>query len=247
MKKALIQTILVFTLVVILLPSCKKKKVVDPINPPSTSVTAPTLNTGVNTSLNTTNASANATVLYLNDIVTDPQGDTWTVTSVTSSNPAVASIEIASAGVNWGFKYTGVSVGSATFTIVVTDVNGNANTITYSITITQSPNNNTNNPNAPLLNSNINKSLSVEAGSNVFWNLSDKVTDSQNDTWTITSVLSSNTSVLGVSIDGTQIVNYVGVGVGNATMTVTLSDASNNTNTFTASVTVSPKYVGPPK
>jgi hypothetical protein len=237
MKKSF--TLSFFWAVVVFVSSCKKDDSTPapttnkPVtNQPSTS--APSLNAGASTSL--TVYGGNDDILRLYQFVTDPQGDDWTVTSATSSNTSVATLAIRSEGGNYAIAYTGVSVGTATFTIVVTDVNGHANTLTYTITVTQSPS-------APTLNAGVNTSLYVQEGSNVFWDLSDKVTDPQDDSWSVTSVVSSNTSVLTVGIDDIHIVEYAGVSTGTATMTVTLSDEDGNTSTFTATVGVAPKIV----
>lgn len=246
MKKNFKQTAAVFLVIAFACASCKKDDgdptpKPTPVNPPAVnqpSTTAPSLNSGTSTSLNTTTGSGNSGTVNLSDVVTDPQGDAWTITSIRSSNTAVATIEDVSEDGEYAFKYTGVSAGTTKFTIVVTDANGNANTLTYTITITQAPN-------APTLNSNVNKSLYVQAGSNVFWDLSDKVTDPQDDSWTVTGVVSSNTAIVTVRLDGDQIVDYTGVNVGTATITVTLADDSNNTSTFTATVNVAPKIGGP--
>lgn len=236
MKKSFIQTALFFSALIFVFSSCKKDDgdpapaAAAPTNQPST--TAPSLDAGATTTFTTTTGSGNAGTVCLGCDVTDPQGDEWEITSITNSNTSVATIE----EVEGGFRYTGVTAGTATITVVVTDENGNANTLTYTITITQAPS-------APTLNAGVNTNLYLQMGSNNFWNLSSIVTDPQGDSWSVTDVESSNTAVVQVAIDDSQIVEYGGVSVGTATITITLEDEDNNSSSFTATVNVAPKIV----
>lgn len=235
MKRTFIQTALFFLAVIFVFSSCKKDDgdpapaASAPTNQPST--TAPSLNAGTTTTFNTTTGGS-AGIICLGCVVTDPQGDDWEITSVTNSNTSVATV----VAVEGGFQYTGVTSGTATITVVVTDENGNANTLTFTIVVTQSSG-------APTLNAGVNTNLYLQMGSNNFWNLSSIVTDPQGDSWSVTEVVSSDTDIVEVSIDDSQIVEYGGVSVGTATITITLEDENNNSSSFTATVNVSPKIV----
>lgn len=246
MKKSLIRIMSLLIVATLLFASCKKNDpepapvIIPPTNitptPNQPPTTAPSLNQGASTSINATAGINNSEWLNVSAQVTDPQGDAWTISSATSSNTNVATVEAVSKdGIN-SIKYVGVAPGTATFTLTVRDTNGNTNTITYTITITASPD-------APSLNSNVNTALYVQAGSNTFWDLSDKVTDPQDDNWTITNVVSSNSSILTVGIDDATSIEYQGESAGTATMEVTLSDEDGNINTFSVTVNVTPKII----
>lgn len=253
MKKSLVYTMSALVLATVIFSSCKKndpepaQTIITPTPTPTQptntapnqpSKTAPSLNAGTNTTLNTTTGIGNSGTINLSAVVTEPQGDSWTISSVSSSNTAIATIENTSnKGLNL-FTYSGVTPGTVTLTIVAKDANNNTNTFTYTLTITQSEG-------APNLNSNVTTTLYVQAGSNEFWNLSDKVSDPQDDDWTVTDVASSNTTIATVSLDDAKIISYTGANAGTATMTVTLSDANNNSRTFTATINVSPKISKP--
>ena len=220
-----------------------------PTTPTNTaSTTAPSLNTGTTATVNAVTGANNASALDLSTVITDPQGDNWTVTSVTSSNSAVATAAVAAGTTPKSVQYTGVAAGNAILTIVVTDAAGNTNTIYYTVTVAQD--NNTTSTTAPSLNAGVPTVIDVTTGTNnaETLNLSTLITDPQSDVWTITSVTSSNPAVATVSIEPTeasQSIKYVGVAAGNTTLTIVVRDAAGNTNTITYSLTVAQAIVAP--
>lgn len=131
MKK--VHTFLLSVLVISgsVLSSCKKKDDASPDR-------APKLKAGVVTQLSVYRGSTQN--WDLSDKVTDPQGDAWSITSATSSDEDVVSVEIAS--VKSGFlaqsiDYSGENTsGTATITLIVTDNTGASGTITATVTVT---------------------------------------------------------------------------------------------------------------
>lgn len=78
----------------------------------------------------------------LTNIVRDAEGDSWTVTSVRSSNTAIVTTGLATDAVNnpeQSIFYSGVSLGTATLSIVVTDSRGASNTLTATVTVVPNP------------------------------------------------------------------------------------------------------------
>jgi hypothetical protein len=251
MKKSF--TFSIFLTVAVFVSSCKKddsqpapttNTPVVIVNQPST--TAPYLETGVSTSLTVNVGSGNSKTQDLSDDVIDPQGDTWTITHVASSNINIVGVAIKT-GNNQAIEYTGVAAGDATISITVSDASGNSNVLTYTVTVTTSPVVVEVSANAgPTLNAGVNTSFNIQEGSNSSWDLSTKVTDAEGDTWTITSISSSNSSIATATIESSlKSIDYVGRGPGVATLTITLTDARNATSTVSATINVSPKPTGP--
>ena len=126
MKKAFTILLSFFVLNLVFLTSCKKKD-----NEPTPDNT-PRLKAGVTTTF--TISSGDAEAWILTDDIEDPQGDTWVVSSVTSSNSNVMVVRTSTEN-NQAAVYEGVSAGTATITIVITDSTGATRSITGTVTV----------------------------------------------------------------------------------------------------------------
>ena len=244
MKKLIGLTLFVAALS--LFTSCKKKEE-DPtpvattttttppaVNQPST--TAPSLIPGTNTTLSIYTGAANEGYLDLDsDVLLDPQGDHWSITSVTSSNTNVATVAIDG---TQAISYVGIAAGTVTLTVTVADVDGNSNVITFTLTVANEPVV-ANTP--PTLNANANTTFNIPSNPNetTSWDLSNVVTDADGDRWFVISATSSDENLFTTTV-GPSTVNFSASGqyTGNGTVTVTVQDVHSNSNTFTASVTV---------
>lgn len=242
MKKFNIIAIVFILVSASFLSSCKKKEnepepgnnnnASSPsVNTPST--TAPSLNSGAAAALTVFSGPSNATGLNLSTLIADPQGDIWTITSVTSSNTSIASVSISG---TQSIEYTGNSSGSSTLTIIVADASGNTNTITFSLTVSATYS-------APFYSSG-STSLTIQDGSNAEWDLTTRVTEPQGDDWSILSVTSANTAVATVSLASSKLINYVGIDAGTSIMTVVIADDDGNESSFTIAIVVTPKPIG---
>ena len=232
MKKIINLTLFVAALSI--LASCRKGAV-DPIpsatpvtNQPS--ATAPYLQAGSNTSLTVNTGGANSQTMDMTDVVVDPQGDEWSITSVSSSNSRIVTVAISTSD-NKAFVYTGVYAGTATLSITIADADGNTNVIAYSV-VAAVPNT------APTLNNGINTSFQIAEGSSFDWDLSDKITDVDGDAWTITSATSGITAIATSTLTGSKEVRMNGVSTGRVFITLIASDEHGNTHTITATVSV---------
>lgn len=232
MKKIINLTLFVVALSI--LASCRKDAV-DPI--PSVapvtsqpSATAPYLQVGSNTSLTVNIGSENSQTMDMDDIVVDPQGDEWSITSVFSSNSLIASVAISTSD-NKAFVYTGVSAGTATLSITIADASGNSNVIIYTVTV-EAPNT------APTLNSRVETTFYIAEGSSYIWDLSDKITDAEGDEWTIQSATSGLDAISTSTLTGLKEVHFSGTSQGRVGVTIIASDVHGNTSTFMATVNV---------
>ena len=105
---------------------------------------------------------------------------------------------------------------------------------------------------APKLNDGVGTELTVFRGYTAIWDLSGKVTDPQGDTWSVTSVSSSNTNIVSVAINPVkggalpQSISFSGEDVnGTATITVVVTDSTGASRSITATITVSTNYIPP--
>ena len=237
MKKLISLTLFVAALSLFI--SCKKKEE-DPTpvatttttpTPPAvnqSSATAPSLVAGVDTAIFDCTVNYRTEGVYLGFIVTDPQGDSWSITNITSSNTNVATARIVA---NKDFDWTALSVGTTTLSVTVADATGNANIIYFTLTVTYDD--------APTLNPSITTEFDLPVGSELTWNLSDKITDAQGDVWSITNVAVNNATYATVSLGAnTKTISVTGLSAGDAVVGITATDANNNSNTYYATVHV---------
>ncbi len=157
---------------------------------------------------------------------TDPDGDTLTITPE-SDNSGVATVELAAGE---ALRVTGVSVGSATITVNVSDGNGGTATVAFGVTV---------NPVAPPPNQEPTiapiSPIVLEVGASTTVNFT--ATDPDGDTLTANAT-SSDASVADVTGITLGQVTVVAGNAGSATITVTVEDGNGGTASTSFGVTV---------
>ncbi len=164
---------------------------------------------------------------------TDANGDTLTISSVSTPSSGTASISAGKIVYNAAAGFAG----TATFTYTISDGKGGTATATVTVTISAAANT------PPVA---VNDSFTVANGStdNIF-NVLANDTDANGDPLTITAVSTPSSGAASISA-GKIVYNTAAGFAGTATFTYTISDGKGGTATATVTVTVSAAANTPP-
>ena len=164
----------------------------------------------------------------LNGVFDDAEGDSLTITALSSSN-AVATVSVAS---GYGsLTVTAVSAGNATITVTADDGNGGSVTESFTVTV-DAP------EGAPAVAAALDDIDGLEPDDSRQVSLNGVFDDAEGDTLTITAESSNEAAATVTVADDYESLTVVAVGNGTATITVTADDGNGGTVSDTFDVTV---------